>query len=68
MNLKNFSKEFSKSLSITLGKRFLLEIKSNQYEGEIYLDNKKVKVQKNTKKYIDHAFFEKKNIMWNVHL
>ena len=56
---KNFSKEFSKSLSITLGKRFLLEIKSNQYEGEIYLDNKKVKVQKNTKKYIDHAFFEK---------
>ena len=58
---KNFSKEFSKSLSITLGKRFLLEIKSNQYEGEIYLDNTKVKVQKNTKKYIDHAFFEEKN-------
>ena len=43
---KNFSKEFSKSLSITLGKRFLLEIKSNQYEGEIYLDNTKVKVKK----------------------
>ena len=47
----NFSKEFSKSLSITLGKRFLLEIKSNQYEGEIFLDNKKVKVKKNTKIY-----------------
>ena len=38
-----------------------MEIKSNQYEGEIFLDNKKVKVKKNTKKYIDHAFFEKKN-------
>lgn len=58
---KNFSKEFSKSLSITLGKRFLLEIKSDQYEGEIFLDNKKFEVQKNKKKYIDHAFFEKKN-------
>ena len=57
----NFSKEFSKSFSITLGKRFLLEIKSNQFEGEILLDNKKLKIQKNTKKYIDHAFFDKKN-------
>ena len=45
--IRLISKEFSKSLSITLGKRFLLEIKPNEYEGEIYLDNTKVKVQKN---------------------
>ena len=43
---KNFSKEFSKSLSITLGKRFLLEITDeviiNYLDGELNISDKEL--------------------------
>ena len=43
-----------------------MEIKSNQYEGEIYLDNTKVKVQKIQKNILIMLSLRKKIIMWNV--
>ncbi len=53
----NSSKEFSKVISVKLGKRFLIEVKAYNYSGEIVLDEVRKIISKDSKQYIDYAFF-----------
>ena len=52
------TKEFSKVISVKLGKRFLIEIDGFNYKGKVSLDEVFKIFNQENKQYIDYAFFD----------
>ena len=52
------TKDFSKFISVKLGKRFLIEINANNFKGEIALEEVCKIFGSDKKQYIDYAFFD----------
>ncbi|MDC3057310.1 hypothetical protein OA100_00485 [Alphaproteobacteria bacterium] len=52
------TKEFSKVISVKLGKRFLIEINGFNYKGKVSLDEVFKIFDGENKQYIDYAFFD----------